>query len=205
MIMLPKWGASRGISPPHARLPHLYSNANVRLGGTPTFPAALVRGRSRRLEDRSRVFVVEHSSIRAFEHSSIRAFEHSSIRAFEHSSIRAFELLSKIDRSKVTPHYSGRRQRQRTRAAGNVGVPPRRTLESEYKWGSRAWGGDIPREAPHFGSTSIREGSGHPHEPPRRIRTSARASAKDLEPEPPRRIRTSARASAKDPDIRTTC
>ena len=79
MILLPKWGASRGISPPHARLPHLYSNANVRLGGTPTFPAALVRGRSRRLEDRLRVFVVEHSSIRAFEHSSIRAFEHSSI------------------------------------------------------------------------------------------------------------------------------
>ena len=48
MIVRPKWGASRGMSPPHARLPHLYSNANVRLGGTPTFPAARVRGRLRR-------------------------------------------------------------------------------------------------------------------------------------------------------------
>ncbi len=47
MIVRPKWGASRGMSPPHARLPHLYSNANVRLGGTPTFPAARVRGRLR--------------------------------------------------------------------------------------------------------------------------------------------------------------
>ena len=48
MLVLPKWGASRGMSPPHARLPHSCSNSNVRLGGTPTFPAALVRGWLRR-------------------------------------------------------------------------------------------------------------------------------------------------------------
>jgi len=49
MLVLPKWGASRGISPPHARLPHSGPNANVRLGGTPTFPAAQVFERLRRL------------------------------------------------------------------------------------------------------------------------------------------------------------
>jgi len=47
-------GASRGILPPHARLPHLYSDANVRLGGTPIFPAARVRGGLRRIRGRDR-------------------------------------------------------------------------------------------------------------------------------------------------------
>ena len=80
MLVLPKWGASRGISPPHARLPHSGPNANVRLGGTPTFPAALVRGCRRRPERHWAVTRALERRAPTFSRSSRRR-RHPSTRA----------------------------------------------------------------------------------------------------------------------------